>query len=329
MAKKADLLEEAKTLKLDVTEKNTIAEIEAAIKTAKETTAEQPQEDEQLAKSGKRSKKGLEEAEEKAEKIARQKGEARESDESEIEEAPEKKKGPTPKTRPVLERRSKKYQEAAKKIDADKDYDLADAVKLVQEASTTKFDGSVELHIRLNVDPKKADQNIRGSLVLPHGTGKTARVAVFAEDEDAKKAKAAGADITNMEELTNAIDKGTIEFDVLIAHPSQMAKLGKYAKTLGPKGLMPNPKSGTVTADIEKAVKEAKAGRVEYRVDKYGIIHLAVGKVSFKQTDLTANIQTLFKAIREARPASIKGDYVKSISLNATMSPSVSIVKSL
>lgn len=328
MAKvKADWLKEAQDLNLPVTEKNTVDEIKEAIENAAETkeVVEEPQ----TAKAGKRSKKGLEEAEAKEEKIARQKGEADEETGEDFEDAPEKKKGPAPKTRPMIERRSKKYQEAAKKIEEGKEYATADAIKLVQETSTTKFDGSVELHIRLNVDPKKADQNIRGSLVLPHGTGKTVRVAVFAEDEEAKKAKAAGADIAGIEEVTTALDNGTIEFDVLIAQPTQMAKLGKYAKTLGPKGLMPNPKSGTVTTDVEKAVQEAKAGRVEYRVDKYGIIHLAVGKVSFKPNELAANIQSLFKAIKEAKPATIKGDYVRSISLNATMSPSVSVEKTL
>ncbi|HIA91739.1 TPA: 50S ribosomal protein L1 [Candidatus Saccharibacteria bacterium] len=228
-----------------------------------------------------------------------------------------------------MERRSKKYRQAAEKIDNSKVYTLEDGVKLAQETSTVKFDASVELHIRLNVDPKKADQNIRGSLVLPNGTGKTQRVAVLASDEDLKAAKDAGADMADNQTLMADLEKGAINFDVLIATPDQMAKLGKYAKTLGPKGLMPNPKSGTVTKNVAKAVQEAKAGRVEYRVDKHGIIHLAVGKVSFKDADLTQNIQALFKAINGARPNTIKGDYVKSITLSTSMGPGIPLENKL
>lgn len=241
------------------------------------------------------------------------------------EQEEEKKKGPKPRETTHVERKGKKYKAAAEKIDKTKQYDLPEAVKLAQDTATTSFDSTVEVHIRLNVDPKKADQNIRGSIVLPNGTGKDVKVAVMAEDEDAEKAKKAGADVTDSETLLNELSKGNIDFDVLIATPQQMGKLGKHAKLLGPKGLMPNPKSGTVTANVEKAVKEAKAGRIEFRVDKYGIIHTPVGKVSFKSEELADNVRALLKAIREARPTSVKNEYFNNISITTTMGPSVKV----
>jgi large subunit ribosomal protein L1 len=194
---------------------------------------------------------------------------------------------------------------------------------LATKTSTTKFDGTVELHVNLGVDPRQADQNVRGTVSLPEGTGKTVRVAVLAEADDDKKASTAGAEIVGAEKILSALDKEQIEFDVLVATPNQMAKLAKYARLLGPKGLMPNPKSGTVTTDVAKAVSEAKAGRVEYRVDSTGIIHLGVGKVSFGKDKLTKNAQVVVDAIKSAKPSTLKGIYIKSAHITTTMGPSI------
>ncbi|MDQ3158996.1 MAG: 50S ribosomal protein L1 [bacterium] len=224
-----------------------------------------------------------------------------------------------------MERRSKKYKEAQKHIEKDKEYALGEGLSLAKKTSTTKFDSTVELHVALGVDPKHADQNIRGTVSLPAGTGKEVRVAVFAEIDDAKKAMTAGADFAGNEEMLTKLDKQDIDFDVLIATPKLMAKLGKYAKVLGPKGLMPNPKSGTVNADVEKAVKEAKAGKIEYRVDSNGIIHTAIGKVSFSEQDLKKNIDVILAAIKGAKPASVKSSYFKSAFLTTSMGPSVKL----
>lgn len=218
-----------------------------------------------------------------------------------------------------LERRGKKYREAAKAVEADKVYDLAEAIAVSQKASTVKFDATVEVHINLSVDPRHADQNIRDNLVLPAGTGKNVRVAVFADD------KVAGADLSGVENIVKELEKGTISFDILVSTPANMPKLGKYARLLGPRGLMPNPKSGTVTTDLAKAVSEAKAGRVEYRVDTTGIVHVGVGKVSFKAADLEKNVRALFTSIRGNKPASVKGNYVKAIHLTTSMGPSVTV----
>lgn len=327
--KKAELLEEAKSLGLNVTEKNTVAEINEAIKNANDESAK----DEEFAKAGKRSKKGVEEAQEKAEKTARQKGADASSDESDedksaeslSEEAQDKNKGPAPKTRTRVERKGKAYRKALEAIDRTKEYSLKEAVSLAQKTSTVKFDATVELHVRLNVDPKQADQNTRGSVVLPHGTGKTQRVAVFADEEDIKKAKDAGADIAAGEELLDDLKQEKINFDVLIATPQVMGKLGPFAKILGPKGLMPNPKSGTVAKNVAKAVKEAKAGRVEFRVDKQGIIHTAIGKVSFKPEEILANADSILQSIKENRPGSIKGIFIESAYITTSMGPSIRI----
>lgn len=254
-----------------------------------------------VAKAGKRSAKATREAEEEQAK------EARKAAGAEAEEALKQKKNPT---RTRLERAGKKLREAAKLVDKDKAYSIAEAVELATKTSPTKFDATVELHINLNVDPRQADQNIRGTLSLPSGTGKTVRVAVADED------------------LLKQLDKGVIEFDVLIATPDFMPKLGKYARVLGPKGLMPNPKSGTVTTDVDKAVEQAKAGRVEYRVDSTGIVHLGVGKVSFGPEKLLANVQAVFASIKAAKPGSIKGTYVKNITVTTTMGPGIKVLAS-
>jgi large subunit ribosomal protein L1 len=196
---------------------------------------------------------------------------------------------------------------------------MKEAVELTTKTSHVKFDASVELHVNLGVDPRQADQNIRTNLVLPQGTGRTVRVAVFADD------KAEGADLSGIETITKQLEKGEINFDTLIATPANMAKLGKYARLLGPRGLMPNPKSGTVTTDVAKAVKEAKAGRVEFRVDSTGIVHLSVGKVSFGGAKLLENVNAVMNSIKAAKPQSIKGTYIKAIHLTTSMGPSIRV----
>ncbi len=286
---------------------------------ADETTAEPATaETEQFAKSGKKSKKHIEEV--KAEE-ARQ---ARKAETKALEEAGEKPKGAAPITRPKIERRGKKYQAAAKQIEK-KAYTLKDALELAQKTNPSKFDATVEAHVRLGVDPRQADQNIRATVVLPHGNGKTIRVAVFAPLDEAKKAAAAGADIAEDEEFLKRLEKGEIDFDVLISTPAYMPKLGKFARLLGPKGLMPNPKAGTVTVDLEKAVKESKAGKVEYRVDKQAIIHIGLGKTSFNAADLLENAETFFESLKAHRPASLKGSYVKSIFVTTSQGPSIEV----
>lgn len=318
MAKKAELLEKAAELKLDVTEKNTITEIEEAIANAEKREVREAT----VAKAGKRSAKAIEEAEAKAEKEAR-KAAGDTTPQGDAEAAI--KKGPAPKVRPLIERRGKAYRQAAGKVEKNKTYSLADAVKLATETNPSKFDASVEIHIRLGVDPRQADQNIRSTVVLPHGTGKAVRVAVLAADADADKAKEAGADIAGEEAVVKLLDKGTLNFDVLIASPQFMPKLGKYARLLGPKGLMPNPKSGTVSTDVAKAVAEAKAGKVEYRVDKQAAVHLSVGKVSFGADKLLENANAFFASLQSQKPASIKGVYVKSVAIATTMGPGIKV----
>ncbi len=266
------------------------------------------------AKAGKRSVKALEEAEAKTAKEERKAAKAEADD-----EASDKPKQHANSTRSRLERRSKGYRKAAEQIEAGKLYSLKEALDLATKTSSVKFDASVELHINLGVDPRQADQNIRASLVLPAGTGKTVRIAVFADD------KAEGADLNGIEEISKQLEKGTINFDVLISTPTNMAKLGKYARLLGPRGLMPNPKSGTVTADVAKAVQEAKAGRVEFRVDSTGIVHLAIGKVSFGGAKLLENANAIMANIRSSKPASVKGNYLKTIHVTTTMGPSIKV----
>ncbi len=318
MAKKAELLEQAHKLKLEVGNNNTIAEIEEAIKNAGESVEKVIERETVVAKAGKRSEKALKEAEDKEIK------EARKADENTEAETVKPRKAAKP-ARSRLERRSKGYKKVAELIEKNKEYSLTEAVELALKTNSVKFDAAVELHVRLNVDPKHADQNIRDNVVLPAGTGKTVRVAVFADEDDVAKAKTAGADIAGGDEFLQQLDKGEINFDVLVATPKVMARLGKYARVLGPKGLMPNPKSGTVAADVAKAVKEAKAGKVEYRVDSTGIVHLGVGKVSFKAADIATNAQAVFSSIKSAKPASVKGPYVQSIYLTTTMGPSIKI----
>ncbi len=220
--------------------------------------------------------------------------------------------------------RGKKYKESAKKIDKNALYDTADAMKLVVDTATAKFDETVELHVKLGVDSRHADQQVRGAVVLPHGTGKTARVLVFAKGDKAEAAKAAGADYVGEMDLVEKIQKENwFDFDVVVASPDMMGVVGRLGKVLGPKGLMPSPKAGTVTPDVAKAVQEVKAGKIEYRLDKTNIIHCPIGKVSFGPEKLTENYNTLMGAIVKAKPAAAKGQYIRSCVAAATMGPGV------
>ncbi len=225
-----------------------------------------------------------------------------------------------------MRKRGKKYNEVLSKVEKNKVYSKEEAVKLVKETSTSSFDGTVELHVRLNLDTKKADQQLRGAIALPKGTGKTARILVIAKGPKATEAKDAGADYVGDTDMIEKIEKENwFEFDTIIATPDMMPQLGKIGKLLGPKGLMPNPKTGTVTMDIAKAVEEVKAGKVEYKTDSFGIIHGVVGKVSFKEEDLLDNLNAFMSTILKVKPATVKGEYVKSITLTATMGPGIKV----
>lgn len=316
---KADLIKQAKSLGIEhVNANNTMAELReeiSKIAPKKHDKEALPTEEHkaEFAKAGKRSAKAVTEAEAETERK---------------ESAATPKDTPKPAVKPArtkLERAGKKLREASKLIDKNKEYSLNEAIELATKTATTKFDSSLELHIRLNLDPRQADQNLRDSLILPEGTGKTVRVAVYGEADDVAAAKKAGADIAGEDDFLSALEKGTINFDVLIATPKVMAKLGKYARVLGPKGLMPNPKSGTVTPNVAKAVAEAKAGRIEYRIDSTGIVHVAAGKVSFGNTKLENNVATIFASLKSNKPASVKGVYVKSIFVTTTMGPSIKV----
>jgi len=224
-----------------------------------------------------------------------------------------------------LKIRGKKYQEAAKLVDRTKTYDIEEAISLVKEVASAKFDETVEVAFRLGVDPKKADENIRGAVVLPHGTGKTQRVLVFAKGEKIKEAEEAGADYIGDQEIINKINQGWFDFDVVVATPDMMAEVGKLGRVLGPKGLMPNPKTGTVTFEVEKAVNDIKAGKVEYRVDKSSNLHVPIGKVSFEDEKLTENFATIMDTIVKAKPQSSKGTYLRTVVVTSTMGPGIKI----
>ena len=220
----------------------------------------------------------------------------------------------------------KRYEEAAKLVDSSKMYEPKEALELVEKFPKTKFDETVELHVKLGVDSKHADQQVRGTVVLPNGTGKTLRVLVFAKGDKAKEAEEAGADFVGAEELIPKIEKENwFEYDVIVATPDMMGVVGRLGKVLGPKGLMPNPKSGTVTMDVTKAIAEIKSGKVEYRLDKTNIIHLGFGKVSFGAEKLLQNYETVIEAIIKAKPAAAKGQYIRSVAITTTMGPSVYI----
>jgi large subunit ribosomal protein L1 len=311
MAKKAEkITEEVKTVVADAPVADVVVE-------------ETPVKEVKLAKAGKRSVKAIKEV---AEKIAKE--ERKEAgDTTPLNEDGEAgaKKGPKPITRSRLARRGKSYRKVAELIDNVKVYSLADALELATKTSPSKFDGSVEIHVKLGVDPKQADQNVRATVSLPNGTGKTIRVAVFAPESDHAAAKKAGADVVGDEEFLKQLDKEELNFDILIATPQYMPKLGKYARLLGPRGLMPNPKSGSVAVNVAKAVSEAKAGKVEYRVDKQAIVHLSIGKVSFGTKLLQENATAFFDSLKSHKPTGLKGMYVKSTSIATTQGPSIKV----
>jgi large subunit ribosomal protein L1 len=225
-----------------------------------------------------------------------------------------------------MPKRGKKYQESVKAVDKEKLYDIKEAIELVQETARANFDETIELHVRLGVDPRHADQQVRGAIVLPHGTGKTKKVLVFAKGEKATEAEEAGADYVGGQEYAEKIEKENwFDFDVVVATPDMMGVAGRLGRVLGPKGLMPNPKSGTVTMDVKNAVEDIKAGKVEYRVDKTAIVHVPVGKKSFGSDKLYENVKTLLDAVIKARPAAAKGRYLRSVTIASTMGPGIKI----
>jgi large subunit ribosomal protein L1 len=225
----------------------------------------------------------------------------------------------------IMAKAGKKYQDAAKLVEAGKLYTPAEAMELVKKTATKKFDETIELHVRLGVDPKYADQQVRGAIVLPNGTGKSKRVLVFAKGEKVKEAEAAGADYIGSDEYVQKIQGGWLDFDVAVATPDMMGTVGRLGKILGPRGLMPNPKLGTVTMDLTKAVSEIKAGKVEYRTDKAGNVHCPIGKASFDAEKLQQNFQTLMDTLVRVKPAAAKGQYIRSVTVSATMGPGVHI----
>ncbi|MHB0976214.1 MAG: 50S ribosomal protein L1 [Candidatus Aquicultorales bacterium] len=219
----------------------------------------------------------------------------------------------------------KKYRAAFEKIDRDKLYAPLEAARLLKEIASAKFDETVEVHLRLGVDPRKADQQVRGTVPLPHGTGRTVKVAVFAQGEKAREAEQAGADVVGANDLAERVEKGFFDFDVAIATPDMMSTVGKLGKLLGPRGLMPNPKAGTVTFDVGKAVTDVKAGKIEYRVDKFGIVHLPIGKASFTVEQLIENYGAVLDELIRAKPAAAKGKYLKTITVTTTMGPGIKV----
>jgi len=224
-----------------------------------------------------------------------------------------------------MAKRGKKYRAALEKVDRDKDYTLEEACQLLKDTSITKFDGTVDIAVGLGVDPRHADQNIRGATSLPNGLGKTVRIVVFAKGEKATEASEAGVEFVGAEDLTQKIQDGWLEFDHVIATPDMMGQVGRLGKVLGPRGLMPNPKLGTVTFEVGKAINELKAGRAQYKVDKAGIVHTSVGKVSFPVDKLAENIRAVMEALLRAKPASAKGNYLKRMSVAATMGPGIKV----
>lgn len=313
-----------KTTKPEETEEKVVA-----AKTEEPKATEKPEVEEEkeekpakvTAKAGKRSEKSQKEADEKAAKEER-KAKHDTTPQGNTEGKSKSKQKPT---RSRLERRGKNFRKLAELVEKGKAYSLKEALELAAKTSPTKFDGTVEIHINLNVDPRQADQNIRGTVSLPNGTGKTVRVAVFAASDQHDKAKKAGADVVGDDDLLAKLEKEQLDFDILISTPDLMPKLGKYARLLGPRGLMPNPKSGTVTANVAKAVQEAKAGKVEYRVDKQAIVHQGIGKVSFGGDKLYQNAKVFVDNVSGNKPASIKGALIKGIAVSTTMGPGIKV----
>lgn len=306
--------------KKTTTPEESVVEIEKPVVATDKTATEKPQQDTKTAKAGKRSEKSLKEAEEKAAKDERKTKGDTSPQEGAVKVA--QKQNPT---RSRLERRGKNYRKLNELVEKGKTYSLKQAVELAAKTSVGKFDGTIEIHVNVNVDPRQADQNLRGTVSLPHGTGKSVRVAAFVGADQIDASKKAGADIAGEEEIIKLLDKQQFSFDVLVSTPQLMAKLGKYARVLGPRGLMPNPKSGTVAANPAKAIAEAKAGRVEYRVDKQSIVHLGVGKMSFDTVKLYENAKTFFDALSASKPASVKGALIKSVAVSSTMGPGIKV----
>ncbi len=224
-----------------------------------------------------------------------------------------------------MPRHGKKYLEALKLVDRTRAYPVAEAIALAKETSPVNFDATIEAHLRLGVDPRHADQMVRGTVVLPHGTGKTVRVAVFAQGDKAQEAMRAGADVVGAEDLVKRIESGWLEFDVALATPDMMGQVGRLGRILGRRGLMPNPKAGTITFDLERTIREVKAGRVEFRVDKTGIVHVPIGKVSFEDEDLVENLAALVDAVVRAKPTGAKGQYLRSLTVASTMGPGIRV----
>ncbi len=287
---------------------------EAAKKTAAEKVAPEASDEEllKLKKEEAKAKKEEEKAEKKVKKAAKK-------------ATPQKAQIKKIQKRNPLKVHGKKYRAAEEKIDKLKTYELAEAVKLTKESATTKFDSSVEVHVRLGIDPKKSDQIVRSTVALPHGTGKKLRVIAFVSEDKAAAAKKAGAVEAGEQSLVDKIAKGWLAFDVAVATPDMMKQLGKVAKTLGQKGLMPNPKAGTVTDDIAKAIEEINKGKVEFRNDSFGILHNIFGKVSFDEAKLLENLKAYLSAINEVKPKGIKGVYIRSLALTTSMGPSVKV----
>lgn len=285
---------------------------------AEETKVKAEEAAAKVAKAGKHSAKAIREAE--AEEARLEAKEHRAEEETDDTPKAPKRQMPNP-----LHQHGKNYREAAKLVEAGKAYTLDEALELARKTAKTKFDATVELHVNLGVDPRQADQMVRASVVLPHGTGKNVRVAVFADGKAADDATAAGADIVGTDTLIKDIEAGKTNFDLLIATPDKMAALGKVAKILGPRGLMPNPKSGTVTPNTAAAVKDAKAGKVEFRIDKQAIVHQAIGKVSFKPEDLQENAVAFLSAVLKAKPSAAKGTYVKALAATTSMGPGIKV----
>lgn len=224
-----------------------------------------------------------------------------------------------------MARHGKKYLEARKLVDRTRAYPVGEAIALAKETNTVRFDATIEAHLRLGVDPRHADQMVRGTVVLPHGTGKTVRVAVFAQGDKAQEAMRAGADVVGAEDLVKRVESGWLEFDVALATPDMMGQVGRLGRILGRRGLMPNPKAGTITFDLERTIREVKAGRVEFRVDKTGIIHVPIGKVSFEDADLVENLAALVDAVVRAKPAGAKGQYLRGLTVASTMGPGIRV----
>ena len=326
MTLKSDLIQQAQKLGIE-TDKLTIAQLKAKIDEVSNADQTSTTDDdstdidnsqsaeEAFAKAGRRSRKQVKEAEAEA---LRQ---VRKQESPDLQTA--KVKNVIKPPRPRNQRRAKKYKQSTEHIDANKYYDVDEALDLVIKTTVTKFDSSVDIAISLGVDPKKADQNIRDFIILPSGTGKNVAIAAYVDDDQVDVVLKAGASIVGKEVFLQQLDQKVIDFDILITMPHLMASLSKYAKLLGPKGLMPNPKAGTITKDIVKTINQIKAGRIEYKVDENGLIHMSIGKVSFGTNKLKDNLQTLITSLKSNKPNNFKGTYIQQIHLSTTMGPSI------